>query len=422
MELREGYKQTEVIVIPNDWNEFTIGDLINFDGGSQPDKSYFSPVSKEGYIRLIQIRDYKTDKYATYVPKIFCRRFCSKNDIMIGRYGPPIFQILKGIEGAYNVALIKAIPTDELDKTYAYYFLKQTKLFEFIEKLSQRSSGQTGVDLRELKLYPIPLPPTKSEQTAIAKALSDVDALITQLEKFIAKKCQIKQGIMQTLLDPFDGYGKLKAGWTIPTYGEAFDFMSTAAYSRADLGNTGSGYIHYGDIHTLRDNHIDLNQVSLPTINLEMAKPYTSLIDGDLIMADASEDYDGVGKSIEVKGVGDKTIISGLHTFLLRDTKKTFVNGFRGYIHQISIVKRQLNQLATGLKVYGVSKNNLKKIEIPTPPSEEQIIIAKTLEDIDIEIIALETKLAKTQKLKQGMMQSLLTGKIRLVKPQGIKP
>jgi len=83
---------------------------------------------------------------------------------MIGRYGPPVFQILRGLEGAYNVALIKAKPKPVINATYAYYFLKQDKLFEFIEKLSQRSSGQTGVDLKELKAYPLPLPPTKANK------------------------------------------------------------------------------------------------------------------------------------------------------------------------------------------------------------------------------------------------------------------
>ena len=92
---------------------------------------------------------------------------------MIGRYGPPIFQILRGIKGAYNVALIKAIPKEKIEKEYLYYFLKSEKLFELMDMLSQRSSGQTGIELPALKAYPIPLPP-KKEQTAIANALSDV--------------------------------------------------------------------------------------------------------------------------------------------------------------------------------------------------------------------------------------------------------
>ena len=171
-DIPSGYKQTEVGVIPLDWEEHTIGELIEFEGGSQPDKSVFIASWKIGYVRLIQIRDYKTDKYETYVPTHLARRFCTERDIMSGRYGPPVFQILRGIAGAYNVALIKAKPRPSINDSYSYYYLKQDKLFAFIEKLSQRSSGQTGVDLKELRQYPLPLPPTKAEQEAIAEALS----------------------------------------------------------------------------------------------------------------------------------------------------------------------------------------------------------------------------------------------------------
>jgi len=198
--VKPGYKLTEVGVIPEDWGEHTINELIEFEGGSQPDKRVFRASWKLGYVRLIQIRDYKTDKYETYVPTHLARRFCTEQDIMIGRYGPPVFQILRGIAGAYNVALIKAKPRPSINSSYAYYFLKQDKLFAFIEKLSQRSSGQTGVDLNELRQYPLPLPPTKVEQEAIAAVLSDTDALIESLEQLIAKKRNLKQAAMQELL------------------------------------------------------------------------------------------------------------------------------------------------------------------------------------------------------------------------------
>ena len=81
--------------MPIDWHTHTVGDMIDFQGGSQPEKSVFSPSKKKGYIRLIQIRDYKTDKYATYIPSVLARRFCDEDDIMIGRYGHQYFKYLK---------------------------------------------------------------------------------------------------------------------------------------------------------------------------------------------------------------------------------------------------------------------------------------------------------------------------------------
>jgi type I restriction enzyme S subunit len=164
MEIREGYKQTEVGIIPEDWKCVELGSVSKYEGGSQPPLYTFSNHKKKGYIRLIQIRDYKTDKYATYIPVELAKRFCNENEIMIGRYGPPIFQILRGINGAYNVALMKAIPLKNITNDYLYYTLKRNDLFKFIELLSQRSSGQTGVDLIGLKGYLIGLPPSQNNK------------------------------------------------------------------------------------------------------------------------------------------------------------------------------------------------------------------------------------------------------------------
>lgn len=116
-----------------------IKDVCDFVGGSQPPKKVFVSDPMDGYIRLIQTRDYKTDNYKTYIPKEQARRFCSKTDIMIGRYGPPIFQILRGLEGAYNVALMKAVPKDKIHNDYLYYILKQEALFEYVDSLSKRT-------------------------------------------------------------------------------------------------------------------------------------------------------------------------------------------------------------------------------------------------------------------------------------------
>ena len=138
----------------------TVDDVIEFTGGAQPDKKYFEYEATADNIRLIQIRDYKTDSYVTYIPRSMAKRFCNADDIMIGRYGPPIFQILKGIEGAYNVALMKATPKRG-NKEFIRYFLKQDCLFTYLDKLSQRTAGQSGIEMQALKAYPFPYPPVE---------------------------------------------------------------------------------------------------------------------------------------------------------------------------------------------------------------------------------------------------------------------
>jgi type I restriction enzyme, S subunit len=159
-------------------NNLRVEDVCDFIGGSQPPKSEFIAEPRDGYIRLIQIRDYKSDSFLTYISEISTTKFCDKKDIMIGRYGPPIFQICRGLEGAYNVALLKAKPKKIIDREYLYYFLKQKSVFQYVEKLSARTGGQTGVDLVSLNQYPIQLPEQIEDQQKIAAILSTLDAKI----------------------------------------------------------------------------------------------------------------------------------------------------------------------------------------------------------------------------------------------------
>jgi type I restriction enzyme S subunit len=375
MEVMPGYKQTEAGLIPEDWLEYSIGDLIEFQGGSQPDKSTFRFTPKSGYIRLIQIRDYKTNKYETYVPTHLARRFCDQHDIMIGRYGPPIFQILRGIAGAYNVALIKAVPGPHVSRSYAYYSLMQDKLFAFVEKLSQRSSGQTGVDLNELRQYPFPLPPSEAEQEAIAEALSDADALIESLEQLIAKKRHIKQGAMQELLRP-------KAGWVEKCLGD----LLTIAHGKSQ--------------HQVADQ----NGV------------YPILATGGQIGTANQFLYDKPSVLIGRKGTIDRPQYMDL-PFWTVDTLFYSVihepNNAKYLFYQFCLIDWKQHNEASG--VPSLNARTIERIELKIPPSDEQTAIAAILSDMDAEIAALETKLAKYHQIKQGMMHNLLTGRIRLV-------
>ena len=194
------FKQTEIGEIPVEWSVKRIKDLVSFSGGAQPPRKEFVFEPREGYIRLIQIRDYKNDKYATYIPKELAKKLCDATDIMIGRYGPPIFQILRGIEGAYNVALIKAIPDEiYLNKDYLYYFLQRQDLFNLIDHLSQRSSGQTGIDMEALNNFGFPLPQLE-EQMEIVKIIRNIENKIHTEKIKYSKLNAVKTGLMQQLL------------------------------------------------------------------------------------------------------------------------------------------------------------------------------------------------------------------------------
>ena len=173
----------------------TVDDVIEFTGGAQPDKKYFEYESTEENIRLIQIRDYKTDNYITYIPKSMAKRFCDADAIMIGRYGPPIFQILKGIEGAYNVALMKATPKMG-NKEFIRYFLKQECLFKYLDNLSQRTAGQSGIEMSALKAYPFPYPPIELQEE-FEKIAKQVDKSKDSVQKALDEAQLLFDSLMQ---------------------------------------------------------------------------------------------------------------------------------------------------------------------------------------------------------------------------------
>ena len=180
--------------LPNGWEWIRLGDFIRFIGGNQPAKSTFKYEYTDGYIRLIQIRDYKSDKHITFIPYEKAKKFCSKEDIMIGRYGPPIFQILRGIEGAYNVALMKADPIGGIERDYLYYLLKDPILLKKLEFLASRTCGQDGIDMNTLKSYVVGLPP-KKEQLRIVSKLEFIYKIIDDLND---NKDKMLKGISNT--------------------------------------------------------------------------------------------------------------------------------------------------------------------------------------------------------------------------------
>ena len=174
---------------------FTIGDIIEFQGGSQPDKSFFEFEPTPDNIRLIQIRDYKTDRYKTYIPRSLAKRFCTADDIMIGRYGPPIFQILQGIEGSFNVALMKAIPKKG-NREFIRFFLKQECLLRYLEGMSKRTAGQDGIQMDRLKAYPFPYPPI-TLQNEFAAFIEQLDKSKVTIRKSIEKLDTTYRALLQ---------------------------------------------------------------------------------------------------------------------------------------------------------------------------------------------------------------------------------
>ena len=208
---------------------------------------------------------------------------------------------------------------------------------------------------------------------------------------------------------------KIPEGWSVKKLGECFSFLKTPSYSRAETTSDGEvHYIHYGDIHTKYPLHVCPEDIDIFVTN-EQAQKGDFLQTGDLILLDASEDYDGTTKCIELTAIKDSDkVISGLHTLALRDNYNNFVNGFRAYITSMPFVKNNFWKQVTGIKVYGVSKDNLKKLKLLLPPLAEQKKIAGILGTWDEAIEKLSSLIEQKKNLKKGLMQKLLTGKTRL--------
>jgi type I restriction enzyme, S subunit len=185
------------------YKEYELGAICKIIGGSQPPKSNFEYKSKNTNIRFIQIRDYKNDNNIVYIPREKAKRFCNKADVMIGRYGPPIFQILRGIEGAYNVALMKAVPKKEILNDYLFYFLKNKKIQDYIIKKSVRAAGQSGVNKQALEPYKINLPPIEEQKKIINNIRISEEETIkldVLLKKKIKLNIELKSIILKNLI------------------------------------------------------------------------------------------------------------------------------------------------------------------------------------------------------------------------------
>ena len=222
----------------------------------------------------------------------------------------------------------------------------------------------------------------------------------------------VKTGYKQTEI------GILPDAWDTITFENCFTILPNNTLSRAEL-NYNSGEvqnIHYGDILVKFPAVLDCSAEGLPYINAENTTKDSEgfLRDGDLIVADTAEDVI-VGKSTEVIGIGERKIVSGLHTIPCRPKDaEMFAPGWLGYFINHSTYHDQLVPYITGIKVSSISKSAISGTVIAVPKKEEQTEITAALSDIDALIANLEKLIAKKKDIKQGAMQELLTGKRRL--------
>lgn len=401
------------------WMQKRIGDLFDVKAGGDLQEAYYSSYPTAEAQWPIYANSLENKGLYGYTSR---PRFSGNAVTITGRgdIGHAEFR-LDSFDAI--VRLLVLLPKAEVDCRYITYYINSHVHFP------KESTGVPQLTAPKVKRIKINLPQSKEEQTAIANILSKVDEVIASVQNSIAAAERLKKSLMQNLLTgklkpdgtlrtPNEFYidekfGKVPVGWEVKRVDALFDFYPTASYSRAMLSDNGEcKYIHYGDIHTRFDAFLDVSKETLPCINKDMVKKFVYLEDGDIIISDTSEDYEGVGKLIEIVNLGDAKVISGLHTLLLRAKTDELLNGFKGYLFNEERVRLEFLKYVTGIKVYSISMNSLAKIFMPIPPRDEQVQIKNKLDSINNELCNSKEKIGSLERLKKSLMQNLLTGKM----------
>ncbi len=422
MSVPAGYKATEVGVIPEDWEVRSLGDFGIFKGGSGFPLRYQGKSAGDfPFYKVSDMNNKGNSIFMSVANHWICEKerkamsawIVPERSIIFAKIGAAIFLERKRMLSREciidNNVMAFMLAHDATDVKFLYYQFLTIELGKLVSATALPSLN--GRDIAALKFGC----PDVTEQAAIAEALSDVDAAIGCQEAVIAKKRALKTATMQALLSGTRRLPGFSGKWVRHSFDQLFQFLRNGSNSRAALSTNGAiGYIHYGDIHSHPRPHMDCGKGALPRIARDLVSRLPRVQDGDLLIADASEDYEGTGKSVEATNIGDDEVVAGLHTLLLRPVEKMAL-GFAGYLYFIPEVKLQYVAAAQGVSVYGLSRSAVKSVEVALPKYDEQAAISSCLMDIEIDLSHQLDKLKKLRDIKAGMMQQLLTGKIRLV-------
>ena len=435
MEVKPGYKQTEVGVIPEEWDAAPLNSITPqnrkngiVDGpfGSNLKTIHYRtagiPIVTSGYVTDGR---FHAEKYLYVDREKFIeekRSAVQPGDIVMAKIGErcgasAILPLTHEIGILSGNALKISVDQSRHSTTYIWQILWSLHVSGKLEIL-RTTGAQPALSMANLKRFKIPVPPLP-EQRAIAEALSDVDGLLGGLDRLIAKKRDLKQAAMQQLLTGQTRLPGFHGEWEVKNFGELFNFSGGYSASRDQLSSDGHCYLHYGDIHgatkTTVDVRADFQNIPKLDIPLKRVASRSLLEDGDVVFVDASEDDEGASRHVVVVNKDKKPFISGLHTIVAKSKTDELAHEYRRYCFQTAAIRQQFLFYAVGTKVSGISKTNIAKLKMPVPKVPEQTAIATVLTEMDGELAVLQQRREKTRALKQAMMQELLTGRTRLV-------
>ena len=391
-----GYKQTEVGMIPEDWEVAKLAAVCSMKSG-------------EGITSasIDQFSEYPC--YGGNGLRGFTARFTHDGRYgLIGRQGALCGNVL-GVEGKLFASehAIVVTPSARTDIRWLTFVLGEMRLNQYSE-----SSAQPGLSVSKLLSLDIARAPTKAEQEAIAEALSDADALIESLDQLLAKKRHLKQGAMQELLTGKKRLPGFSGEWEVKRLADESDLI-TKGTTPTSLGRhfTEQG-INFVKVESLTESGTVIPEM-LAAVDEETHRllKRSQLREDDILFSIAGALGRTAIVNIDLLPANTNQALAIIrlkpssrlhHGFLLKYLSSPQIST---HINAINVQAAQAN----------LSLEDIRNFEVPAPSADEQEAITAILSDMDTEIAALEAKLAKARRLKQGMMQELLTGKIRLV-------
>ena len=411
MEVTPGYKQTDVGVIPADWDAGGLGrfwivtDCKHVTAAFVPDGFPVASI-REVQSRFVDLRNAKRTTAHFYELLIEGGRKPRPGDLILSRNATvgevaQVTELHPPFAMGQDVCLLRKKSGD-----YSTEFLQA--VFESPVILNQLANLMVGstfkrANVEQIRNFSVPMPPPP-EQSAIAAALSDVDALLAGLERLIAKKRDLKQAAMQQLLAGQTRLPGFQGEWEETRLGHIAKIQRGASPRPIDSPiwfdeNSSVGWVRISDV-TRSGMFLDETTQRLSSLGVSHSRPVAS---GRLIMSICAT----VGRPIITKV--DVCIHDGFVAFDGLDAEQLFVYYLLKWLEPTwskhGQTGSQMN-LNTGL---------INGAEILLPPRDEQAAIAAVLSDMDAELTTLEVRRVKTRALKQAMMQELLTGRTRLV-------
>lgn len=425
MEVKPGYKQTEVGVIPQEWEVAPLSELLTeFRGGAPLKPSDFTKtgvkvlpkggVGRTGWLQL------KEDEVQYCSPSYAAAHRSNHVDqtytIVVLRdlvpSGPSIGLIVQ-IKQPDKYVLAQGVygfKTNQRGNSGYLVQLSNTRWYRQLMNSIMVGSTQVHITNTAFKRAKIPLP-SPSEQRAIAEALGDVDALLDSLDRLIAKKRNLKQAAMQQLLTGQTRLPGFSGGWEVRPLKTVAEISTGINKPLSEMGR-GVLYVTVQDLYDKTSIRTDrLNRIKVTQIELDAR----CLVVGDIVFGKSSVKRDGIGYPSQFLGCDEPVIFSGF-TYRARARHEIADPTFLFYALREENTRRWLIDNAQASALTNINQSIADAIPVQLPPTvSEQVAIASALKEMDTELVALEQQRNKTAALKQGMMQELLTGRTRLV-------